>query len=265
MSEIRRVNQTKRTMPPTLSEQVASVMQTHWRKFLGVIGVPGLYDLVREFGRGKAMEWLYQHLGLLGVWLASYKLAGITVGIVIVILWLMLSIVRETRERESIILDHVGNPYQIRRVSKAWARGTVVVLCALVMLLVYGVYRFYYVSPQALLEKYPLGYVIFDVDKSNAVFPYKTRPLLDKWSIDLSGVSVFEPDKEHIAIMGLTFQQLERMMVFHDVAATIEKKVGHPVTFIQDGRSNLKVKIEILRIGQNGTVFVIGFDYARKN
>jgi hypothetical protein len=260
VSELRRVNQAKRTMP-ALGVQVASIMRAHWRKILGLIGVPTLYDLVREFARAKAMEWIYQHLGSFGVWMASYKLAGLTMGIIVAILWVVVSIFKETRARTSVILDPTGNPYQIRVVSKAWARSALAVSCALVGLLIYGTYRFYVVTPEMLLKKYPLGYVVFDVDHKNSVFPYDTIAL-DKWDFDWSVVGYKQYGNE----LAVRFPNIRPKQgpgpIITNARVNTPKKVGalSVKVFFSDGVIDLTG--EILAIRKNGIVFVIGFTKA---
>jgi len=40
------------------------------------------------------------------------------------------------------------------------------------------------VSPISLLDKYPLGYVVFGIDRENSLFPYATKSAFDSWDID---------------------------------------------------------------------------------
>jgi hypothetical protein len=261
VSQRRRLNQIKRTIP-SLAARVASFVQKHWRKLFGFIGVPGLFDLIREFGRAKAMEWIYQNLGSFGVWLASYKLAGLTMGIIIVILWVVISVLRETRSRESIILDSSGTPYQIRTVSKAWARSAVTVSFVLVMLLVYGSYRFYKITPQALLEKYPLGYVVFDVDKENSVFPYDTQYILNDWVFDWSTVKMSERKKNNQDTVWLTLPNIrsrrDPRTVIENNSVGWPKRVG-PIAVNILRTPTFDMKAEILAVKPNGVMFLIGF------
>jgi hypothetical protein len=247
---------------PTLGAQVASIVQKNWRRIFGFIGVQGLFDLVREFVRGKAMEWIYQNLGSVGIWMASYKLAGLTIGIIIVILWLIASVIKATRERESIILDPTGKPYQIRTAPKAWARSAVVVSCALVIFLVYGTYRFYRVTPQILLEKYPLGYVVFDVDQENAIFPYGTKYLLDRWDFDWSTVKMATGKMDNQDVVWLTLPNIRykngRGLIMTDSHVGWPKRVG-PIGNSVLRTPNFDMRAEILAIGPKGIVFLIGF------
>jgi hypothetical protein len=247
---------------PTLGARVASIVRTLWRKFFGIIGVSGFLDLVREFARGKAMEWIYQNLGSVGVWIASYKLAGFTIGIITVILWLIVSVVKETRARESTILDSGGKPYQIRTLSKAWARSAVAVSCVFVVLLVYGAYRFYRITPQVLLEKYPLGYVIFDVDQENSVFPYDTKYLLDQWDFDWSTVRIEEGKPGNQDIISVTLPNIRPKsghgLVMHDAQFEWPKRVG-PLGNSVLRTPQFDMRAEILAIRPKGIVFLIGF------
>ena len=44
-------------------------------------------------------------------------------------------------------------------------------------------------TPAKLLAKYPLGYVIYDINYQNSVFPYQTK-VFDKWNFDWSTAKV---------------------------------------------------------------------------
>jgi hypothetical protein len=121
------------------------------------------------------------------------------------------------------------------------------------------------VSPKKLLAKYPLGYIIFDVDNTNSVFPYKTQSLRDKWEIDWSHTQVSEPDNRHISLTIPHLRQKESGLSIGSITITIPKTVPFSATILRDEPNNFSLKIEILATRPTGTVFVIGFGYAPKN
>lgn len=203
------------------------------------------------------MEWLYQNLGTVGAWLASYKLVGTTIGLVTIILWLAVSVFKETREKESVILDHEGNPYQIRTVSKAQAAGIIGATITCIGLVIYGAYSFYRVTPTNLLEKYPLGYIIFDVDRQSGVFPYETKYLMKDWSVDWNGVHLTDTGNGNITLIVPRIENKIHDIVIGEMDVTIQKKAGFKAYLFST--PTFEVPIEILAVTKSGAVVLIGF------
>ena len=121
------------------------------------------------------------------------------------------------------------------------------------------------VSKKTLLAKYPLGYVIFDVDSTDSVFPYK-KELVERWDFDWSVVRLTESTHSDIAIR---MPDIRRKGASHPLISGIgiggEKKVGPfagGVNIFTDGTINMKA--EILAIRHDGIVFLIGFSPSKE-
>lgn len=116
-------------------------------------------------------------------------------------------------------------------------------------------------TPDALLKKYPLGYVIFDIDKSERVFPYATESLFQAWHFDWNAMRAEETKhngKDAVLVyVPMTDPNGNSFML----SVGGEKKVG----FFANVTSTPEFveKLEILAIGQKGIVFLVGFDHPR--
>ena len=121
-----------------------------------------------------------------------------------------------------------------------------------------------HVGKKALLARYPLGYVIFDVDSTDSVFPYR-KELLDKWDFDWSVVRITgDPEKIVIRIPDIRRRGASQPFM-RDISVGGAKKTGPfagGMTIVSDGELNMKA--EILAIRNDGIVFVIGFSPSRK-
>lgn len=124
-----------------------------------------------------------------------------------------------------------------------------------------------HLTPEKLLEKYRLGYVIFDIDYRNDVFPYQSKTLLQKYDLDWTNVGIFNvnlkfpqfkiPD-DQIAVRLPDVGLMNRNgNVFRDISVGGTKKVG-PLGAITV--SDLEISAEILAIRKTGTVFLVGFN-----
>jgi len=175
----------------------------HWKRFLGIIGIPTALDFVKEILRTKVGDWMFEklsELGNIGKWIAAYPFALGTIGLVAAIGWLVVAGIRESETYdESAILDLEGNPYQKPRVSKALSRGIAAVAVICIAFIGYGAYFYYRTVP--LLDQYPLGYVIFDTDYvTSAVTPLETRRGLEAYQFDFRKVQIVENTASRIAI-----------------------------------------------------------------
>jgi hypothetical protein len=119
-------------------------------------------------------------------------------------------------------------------------------------------------SKKSLLDKYPMGYVIFDVDSTDSVFPYK-KELVDKWEFNWDVVQISEV-KNDIAIR---MPDITRKGASHPLVSGIsiggEKKVGpfaRGVGIFSDG--DIVLRAEILAIRNDGIVFLLGFQPDKK-
>jgi hypothetical protein len=143
VSTLRRENQQKRLAEsqPNLSSRILFRVRQHWKWLLGFIGVPGLLDLLKEHLRVKAMDWLFSKLGTVGTWVRNYPPALFSLGLAAALLWLASAAIRESLiTSDSPILNHEGNPYQLKRLSAGWTAIFVVVVLACLSFLAYGGY-----------------------------------------------------------------------------------------------------------------------------
>jgi len=113
------------------------------------------------------------------------------------------------------------------------------------------------VSREKLLAIYPLGYVIFELDYENRVFPYQSQSILDKYEINWSAVkfTVNTPTRVEIRLPDLKLKDGGGGVT--DVRTGGTKKVGN-----LGGASvgELTVWGEILAISDKGIVFLVGFE-----
>ncbi len=117
-------------------------------------------------------------------------------------------------------------------------------------------------KPENFLKKYPLGYVLFDIDQKNSVFPYATESLLRNWEFDWSNVKLTEDSERNILWLTLPdMLQKSGQNRFKNIRIGGQKKIGQfDGIFLTDG--TMAMKGEILSIRQSGIVFLIGFDHA---
>jgi len=124
-------------------------------------------------------------------------------------------------------------------------------------------------SPEKLLVQYPLGYVIFDVDYSDSVFPYHGQAL-DNWNFDWTKVKIMSSDwkKAHnvmdpsdlfIQMPDVTGKSSGQGQILGTIIAG-PKQVGRLSGFYSD--SKIQIDVDILAISEKGVVFVIGFSHA---
>lgn len=112
-------------------------------------------------------------------------------------------------------------------------------------------------TPDSLSKKYPLGYVIFDVDSSKSVLPYRNE-MLQQWNFDWSVVQIHDETQDGfwLRIPDMRSKIGHGFVLNYNVR--VPKKVGpFPQTIIRQGTADLKG--EILAINDKGIVFLLGF------
>jgi len=120
-------------------------------------------------------------------------------------------------------------------------------------------------KPENFLKKYPLGYIIFDIDQKSSVFPYATESLLRNWEFDWSNVKLTEDHERNILWLTLPDMtgKTNHNTIFRNNRIGGQKKIGQfDGIFLTDG--TMAMKGEILSIRPSGIVFLIGFDHAPK-
>jgi hypothetical protein len=114
-----------------------------------------------------------------------------------------------------------------------------------------------HIKEEDLLKKYPLGYVIVDVDKSNQVFPYKSKAILANYEIDWTGVGVDEGPPGRITLHLPSLRTQDGKSGFTSASTGGPKRVGNLGGAMVNG---LMEWGEILAISKEGIVFLVGFD-----
>lgn len=113
------------------------------------------------------------------------------------------------------------------------------------------------VTTEKLLAKYPLGFVIFDVNYTNSVFPYDSQKVLDKWDIDWKPVNLVDMGSQ--VLVTIPNFHAKNGPTISGIGLEIPKKVG-PFpgrSIFNDG--TIMMKGEVLAIEKSGVVFLFGF------
>jgi hypothetical protein len=118
-----------------------------------------------------------------------------------------------------------------------------------------------------LRTKYPLGYIVFDIDHSNSVLPYR-HELTDDYEISWEGVGIEDDESGFIKIKMVTVRdKLQPESPGYTLGAYGPKKVGTLGAFTYLPKGNwqraIVIKSEILAIRKSGTVFVVGLEPLR--
>ncbi|MGH7325465.1 MAG: hypothetical protein ACREJ9_12585 [Candidatus Rokuibacteriota bacterium] len=111
------------------------------------------------------------------------------------------------------------------------------------------------VRPERLLRKFPLGYVIFEVDHMNQVPPYDRR-LLDEYEVDWSVVRLKDLG-DRVDLRLPDFRHRGEGGALADVHIVLPKQVTGLGAGAQVG--DLAIVGELVAIRETGIVFVIGF------
>ncbi len=112
------------------------------------------------------------------------------------------------------------------------------------------------VTRKELLQKYPLGYVVFDVNYQNSVIPYASQRILDKWKIDWNAVKIIKNTRDEITIQMPAMHNTADQIEVRDNTVSMQKKVGGIYRWLAIGP--IEIQTEILAVGKDGIVFLIG-------
>jgi hypothetical protein len=116
-------------------------------------------------------------------------------------------------------------------------------------------------TTEKLLKKYPLGYVIFDVDYSQQVFPYHTEALKD-WNFDWSAVKLIDHGGELELVLPTVTRRERGQDIMAGNSIGVPKAVG-PVDMNAMAYADVALQVEILAITKEGVIFLFGF--SKKN
>ena len=116
-------------------------------------------------------------------------------------------------------------------------------------------------QPAQMLNKYPLGYVIFEITYTNQVFPRESAKALENYRFDwtVAGITQNTSDRIEIRLPDI-YSQKTGQLLLSKVLTGGGKKVG-PLGGAGWGNASGMVTelAEILSINDAGIVFVIGF------
>lgn len=124
-------------------------------------------------------------------------------------------------------------------------------------------------NPESLLARYRLGYVIFDIDYRNDVFPYRSKTKLDKYELDWSGVELTPPSgcpPSHPEFCGPDYIAIRmpgiRLKGGGGGVSGGWKTVFPKKPSWQRGMivNDIAIDSEILAVRKDGIVFLIGFN-----
>jgi len=112
-----------------------------------------------------------------------------------------------------------------------------------------------------LLQRYPLGYMIYDIDYTNGVLPYKNE-VFNAFDIDWTTAQIKEVGKDKVSIgtPNITGKGKYSGMRFININTTATKKVG-PFDSVKYlfAYDDIGLGGEILAISSKGVVVVLGF------
>jgi len=117
-----------------------------------------------------------------------------------------------------------------------------------------------------LLKKYPLGYVVFDVDfVTNAVTPLEARKGLEAYQYDFRPVRITQNTADRIAIR-LPDLIKDKKLVLTGGETGGWKRVGNLGGYLAEDKNGVGVQVwgEILTIKGSEVTFLVGFDKAPK-
>jgi hypothetical protein len=182
-------------------------------------------------------------------------------GLAFALLWLLSTALRDSHASdESTIVDHVGNPYQIKRLSSRWTGGFAIVVFLCLAFLGYGVYEYYQTQP--FLNEYPLGYAIFDMDTiTGAVTPEQVRKGLETYQFDFTKVRIIENTASRIAI------QLPDLLKDQKLILSQAQIGGDRITMQKfgagyafgDGTDSVMATGQVLRYQGSRIIWILGF------
>jgi hypothetical protein len=113
-------------------------------------------------------------------------------------------------------------------------------------------------APEKLLDRYPFGYVIYDIDNMNSVLPYRNEALTN-WRIDWSVAKIQEKSPAQIIVTapGMYMRDSRSNVSLDGISIVISKEVGpFHKNFLKTG--SFEITGEIMAIRDKGIVFLIG-------
>jgi hypothetical protein len=128
----------------TLRGSATSALRKHYKFLLGIVGVSGAGDLVREYVRDHAMDYVMSELGWFGAFLAANPVALSSIGVAVALIILMVMVVSESsREIPSVIYEHRDKRFTTPPAPRRWIAGFVITMLALTAVILFGTYKYW--------------------------------------------------------------------------------------------------------------------------
>lgn len=181
---------------PRLGARVVATIARALGAIAGFLTALGIGDIIKHWLGGRALDFLFEHLGVIGLFLITYKFAFLTLGVILVLLWVAWEVIQQATISEESLVDNLeGGKYTYTRVSRPWAAGFCIGLLLCIALVGYGAWD--YSKSSALLREFPLGYVVLRTDTiTGAVMPLEMRRGLEAYTYDFRPVRVLENDAQ---------------------------------------------------------------------
>ncbi len=113
-------------------------------------------------------------------------------------------------------------------------------------------------DPNKLLQKYPLGYAIFDLTYMNQVTPYEGLSVLKNYEVDWSVAKIIQNTKDRVALRLPDLKRKDGTAGITDAMTGGWKKVGYlGCVSISTKTEHLGICGEILAIREDGIVFLV--------
>jgi hypothetical protein len=250
---------------PDFSSRLIFRVRNHSKKLFAVLGLGGLLDLVKEHIKGKIMDRLLDKLGELGAFIHGYPVAFFSIGLILVLLWLLGSAVRESLiQVDSTIVGHDGKPFQIPRLDRRWTIGFGIVVLICLGIIGYTGYEYSRTAP--LLSEFPLGYVIFETDSvTQAVMPLEVRDGFENFKVNFSTVRVLEntPTQITLQLPDIVSKESKDSPAFGIVGGTVSgdrismQRTGMGYGFF-DGKEDVFAMARVQKYEGNKITWVIG-------
>lgn len=182
---------------PSFWELAIATVRKNWVRLLFLFGISGLADLIKEYVRGKVMEWAVSRVGAAATWFFGDPFSFMTLTAIVALVVLAVMVAREVPTQSPILRDE-QTYYPAANISKGQKRTFYIFVSLVVFLMAFGLYK--YATTKALnvifhretfgevRSRHVAASVILDIDIVNTGAPTTTR----NWGLELHFV-----DGEH--------------------------------------------------------------------
>lgn len=124
-------------------DRIETALRKHWRVLLALLGASSSLDLLKNWVRGKIMDWVLSNLGKSGEWIFLDPWSILTVTTICVVIVMGLKVlVHSGKLITSTILDHQQKELRYHRASIRWQATFGSLAVIVVALMAYGLYRY---------------------------------------------------------------------------------------------------------------------------